>query len=92
MKTTLKYLSQFIKATETKNIVFILGLSYCLISSTLTAQEYASTLKTDRNYKNAIGIRLGGTSGLTYNHKFTERNSIKFILGGFPTFGLIYPE
>jgi hypothetical protein len=62
---------------------------YFLISSTAIAQENISNTNDKTTYKNAIGLRLGWTSGITYNHKFNEKNSIKFILGAFPySYGL----
>jgi hypothetical protein len=45
----------------------------------LSAQESSGA-----NYTNAIGLRAGEISGITFNYKFDERNSIKFIVGVFP--------
>ena len=42
-------------------------------SFTLSAQEY----------KNAVGVRFGGTSGLTYKHSYAQSSAIEGILGFF---------
>jgi hypothetical protein len=34
--------------------------------------------------KNSIGLRLGGTSGLDYKHRFNSLNSGELIIGAFP--------
>lgn len=41
------------------------------------------------NYINAVGIRFGTTTGLTFKHRFTPENAVELILGTHPhAFGI----
>ncbi|MCE3229289.1 MAG: hypothetical protein K0S32_3840 [Bacteroidetes bacterium] len=67
--------------------VFLFALGIFLTTNKLSAQENRTTASTD--YDNAIGIRFGGTSGITFKHKFSPQNSMELILGTYPhTFGI----
>lgn len=56
-------------------------------SNKIAAQEIKPSVTS--NYSNAFGIRLGGTTGITFKHSLNSNNSIEFILGAFPySFGL----
>jgi hypothetical protein len=61
-----------------RSLLLTAGLVCSLSFWKVTAQ----TAEVD--YTNALGLRLGETSGITFNHKFDEQNSIKFIGGVFP--------
>jgi hypothetical protein len=65
----------------------ILGLICFLNPGNLAAQENQTMESND--YSNAIGLRLGGTSGLTYKHRFVSNNAVEVILGTYPySYGL----
>jgi hypothetical protein len=51
---------------------------------TCTAQQSATAPEKKFTYSNAIGIRAGGTSGLTYKHLMNSNNGLEFILGFWP--------
>jgi hypothetical protein len=56
---------------------------YFLTIGKLTAQE-TKPVQSNYTYSNAIGLRLGGTSGLTFKHNFGNRSAVELILGAFP--------
>jgi len=67
--------------------VFTIGLSCFLSFENVNAQEN-KTIENNK-YSNAIGIRIGGTSGLTYKHRFDQKNAVEVILGTYPySYGL----
>lgn len=59
------------------SILFVVGLK---------AQDDLPTLPRTYgyNYHNAIGLRLGGTSGITYKHLLSRGNAFEGILGLWP--------
>ena len=64
-----------------------------LFSINLAAQEptgmSGNNSFTGYDYKNAVGIRMGGTSGLTYKHRFNNGNAFEAIVSSWPyTVGL----
>lgn len=59
------------------------ALLILLFSLRATAQqEIKPSLGSD--YKNAIGLRIGETSGLTFKHKFSSGNAFEGILSAYP--------
>jgi hypothetical protein len=64
--------------------LLILAASWLFSSSTLKAQDVIVIDKGTINYRNAVGLRFGVTTGITYNHKFDRYNSLNFIFGAFP--------
>lgn len=60
-----------------------------LFSLSLTAQEEPKPSIGKSDYKNAIGIRIGETSGFTYKHFFNNGNAFEGIVSAWPyTVGL----
>lgn len=64
-----------------------------MFSINLAAQENTGTPGnksfTGYDYKNAVGIRMGVTSGLTYKHKFNNGTAFEGIVNAWPyTLGL----
>jgi hypothetical protein len=47
-------------------------------------QKTKATYERTGEYKNAFGVRAGGTSGLTYKHIFDTGNAIEGIIGIWP--------
>lgn len=63
----------------------VLGLvSLALSINPVKGQEPITKSATNASYKNAIGLRAGETSGLTYKHKFGNNTAFEAILGTFP--------
>lgn len=65
----------------------VLGLvSLALLTAKVNAQESVPLTKSTTNayYKNAIGLRAGETSGLTYKHRTQKGDAVEIILGTFP--------
>lgn len=67
------------------------GFSQMQFSGLSSATSVFSQLKFDDrpvtkrpDYKNAIGIRAGETSGITYKHFFNNYNAVEAILGIWP--------
>ena len=67
------------------------GFPQSQFSGLFSATSSFSQLKFDErpitkhpDYKNAIGIRAGGTSGITYKHFFENYNAFEVILGIWP--------
>jgi hypothetical protein len=58
------------------------------ITTNVFAQDKKSkpdnTVERNYEYKNAIGIRAGGTSGITFKHFFNTGNAFEAILGIWP--------
>jgi hypothetical protein len=76
------------KTVKQLRIIFSIGMIIIFMPFKINSQENklnANPFSENLNYINAVGLRLGGTSGITYNHKFKEKNSIKFIMGMFPS-------
>lgn len=48
------------------------------------AQEKLSPKMDTYNYSNAIGIRVGETSGLTFKHHFSNNNAFEGIISAWP--------
>lgn len=64
-----------------KSVFFLLSL--CAIS-TIKSQESLNSRFNTHEFKNAIGVRAGETSGLTFKHKFQNANSVEGILSFWP--------
>ena len=64
----------------------VLGLvSLALLTNTANGQQQDAVKNTSSSsYKNAIGLRAGETSGITYKHRFQNNNAVEVILGTFP--------
>jgi hypothetical protein len=75
------------KAMLCTRTVFLFALGCILSTAKLSAQQNTTTESGD--YDNAVGIRFGGMSGITFKHKFSRANAMEFILGTYPhTFGI----
>lgn len=61
----------------------VLGISLAFATNKVTAQE-TKPVKEGGTYSNAFGLRGGGTSGLTYKHRFYNHNAVEIIVGAFP--------
>lgn len=73
MKTTLK--------TFTCTVL----LCYTLISTqTVNAQSNDRKNPSTVDYRNAIGLRIGETSGLTFKHFFSNSSAFEGIVGAWP--------
>lgn len=71
--------------TDIKKIVAGLMI---IVNSTANSQEAISPSINSHNYKNAIGLRAGETSGLTYKHLFGKASAFEAIFSVWPyTFG-----
>lgn len=68
--------------TERKipGIIILLSL---LFSLRLTAQTSEPSINR-YDYKNAIGVRIGETSGFTYKHHFNNGNAFEGIISAWP--------
>lgn len=66
--------------TNIKKMVVLLSTIFSL---TATAQE-AVKPSLGSDYKNAIGIRVGETSGFTYKHMFHQGHAFEGIISAFP--------
>ncbi|HRG59279.1 MAG TPA: hypothetical protein PK323_10000 [Bacteroidia bacterium] len=69
------------KATKFKIALLMLGL---ILSAKVKAQNELNPKVNTFNYKNAIGIRAGVTSGLTFKHKFNGGNAFEGIVSLWP--------
>lgn len=69
------------KTTEFKKMVA--GI-IALVSLTATAQEEIKPSINTYEYKNALGLRAGETSGLTYKHFFKNNNAFEGIFSFWP--------
>jgi hypothetical protein len=67
--------------SNTNTMKKILNITTALLVTVLFSQSV--TAQDAGDYKNAFGIRAGGTSGLTYKHKFSGGHGMEFILGDF---------
>jgi len=66
-------------------ITFIL----LIVSAVSIAQNELKPSENSYNYQNAVGLRIGETSGLTYKHFFNNSNAFEGIVGIWPyDFGL----
>jgi hypothetical protein len=59
----------------------LLGFTAFIGNSRLAAQANNSG---DDSYSDAIGVRLGGTTGFSYKHRFNNPNAFEAILGTYP--------
>lgn len=66
------------KTNRILKTVMIAVAGYFILSVKLSAQN--STIISN-GFSNAIGVRFGETSGLTYKHKFDSKNTMEFIIG-----------
>lgn len=72
---------------QMKRTAAVLPLLLCLLFSRQTFAQ--KTENTGHDYSNAIGIRIGATSGVTFKHFMATGNAIDFILGIWPNaFGI----
>lgn len=79
-------ISKIMKSLILFKAILALGLSCFLICGKVIAQDASAK---EIELKNSIGLRLGETSGVTFDHKFNKRTGIKIIAGAFPyTYGL----
>lgn len=62
----------------------ILNKTLILLTGCLLATITAPAQKNDAAWKNAIGLRAGGTSGLTYKHRFSKSAAAEFIFSFSP--------
>ena len=70
MKTTLNF----------RNMITMLSIVFSL--SVSAQNKYQPN--TSNDYRNAVGIRAGVTSGLTYKHKFNRGNAFEAIVSAWP--------
>jgi len=60
--------------------------------SLLVAILFLGAIVANAQYNNAVGLKAGGNSGLTFKHFFSDNNAAEFILsgwgGGFALYGL----
>ena len=61
-----------------------LAVLLILVSSKVIAQDLPQPSINNYTYKNAFGLRLGETSGLTYKHLFGSSNAFEAIVGLWP--------
>lgn len=66
------------------NIRKMVILLSTVFSLSLTAQEAPKPSINSYDYKNAIGIRVGETSGFTYKHMFSKGNAFEGIVSAYP--------
>jgi hypothetical protein len=59
----------------------MLGFTALIGNCKLAAQVNNSS---DDSYSDAIGVRLGGTTGFSYKHRFNNPNAFEAILGTYP--------
>lgn len=52
-----------------------------LCEGNVSAQQSKNVTVNDTYFKNAVGLRFGTTTGITYKHRFTEENALELILG-----------
>lgn len=62
-------------------LVFII-----LLSLNATAQKTITPSINSYEYRNALGLRAGETTGFTYKHKFNRASAFEAILGANPYF------
>jgi hypothetical protein len=55
-----------------------------LLNLNCKAQEKTSTSNGSSDYSNAIGLRFGLTSGITFKHRFNQTNAFEAILSAWP--------
>jgi hypothetical protein len=71
---------------KSKFALFLVSVFLTGFFNTQAQKRYESD---SYEYKNAVGLRIGSTSGLTYKHRFDDRNALELILGTFPySYGL----
>src|SRR5579872_6646477 len=69
---------------KTQTLKLITAITFCVIlSGKIFAQDTAKNT-TDPDYRNAIGLRAGETSGLTVKHFFGSGHAVEGILGIWP--------
>jgi hypothetical protein len=74
------------KAFKRKTIKKIAAVSFLLMLLV------ASAIDAQSDYKNAFGIRVGGTSGLTYKHQFGGGNAMEIIVLASPGLAGLYEK
>lgn len=73
--------------TRTHLRTMIAGLAMIIGTGAIAQEQITPSINT-YNYKNAIGLRGGETSGLTFKHMFGKSNAFEGILSFWPyTFG-----
>lgn len=68
-----------------KTIKYIVVTVLLTWSVTTNAQQsYTKAFSTDYSFTNAVGLRIGQTSGLTFKHFFSSGNATEAILSASP--------
>lgn len=67
--------------TTAKKLMLTFGIA---LSITTQAQENKISDVSGSDYNNAVGLRLGFTSGLTFKHKFGPGHAAEFIFSSGP--------
>lgn len=72
------------KTTIITKTALIVALGWFLNTNKTLAQNAIDNNPTvvSNDFSNALGVRFGATSGLTFKHKFNTYNSMELILGG----------
>lgn len=74
--------STIMKSSALISKTFSLIVITCMLQLTSNAQKEKVIEKAD--YKNAIGVRLGLSTGISYKHKFDAYNAMEIIAGTHP--------
>jgi hypothetical protein len=61
----------------------LLILSF-MLSTNAKAQYNKESASLNNEFRNAVGVRFGVTSGITYKHKFSAYNAMELIAGTYP--------
>lgn len=69
----------------TKHLRKMIAGLVMLLSTGAIAQEQIKPSINSSTYKNALGLRFGETSGLTYKHMFGKSNAFEGILSFWPS-------
>lgn len=64
-----------------QRIILTFSLLFIFVNGGLNAQVISAD---PPNYTDAIGLRFGGTTGLSIKHKFNRSNAIEIIAGTYP--------
>jgi hypothetical protein len=70
------------ESNSAKIIIALVAIVALITTSALNAQSYT----------NAVGLRAGGTTGLTYKHRFGESNALEVILQFNPGVTALYEK
>lgn len=75
------------KAAAHNSAKFLIGLLLLSLTAVHAQQNSGSGA-----YKNAFGLRGGGTSGLTFKHRFSENHALELILDTRPGITGLYEK